>query len=1010
MINGFSIGFLWILSAILASVGTFLVIDNKLGDFSGVNDFSPFMIRNYSLTDGTSTTTAATLRNNNWYVGIGTTTPESKLTVAGEIRGSYYTATSTATSTFTGGVFANTFRGNLPSCDSLDTDSTGAIICGTDATGAAGGGPGLVVESVSDTKYNTASTSGRAFLFKDGFVSSGASSSISDTVSFTASATTTFTGGVFADAFRTNFPSCSEALETDSTGAIVCGTDASGGGTGGANITVASSIISLDSILYSMGDIFATTSGSSLYASSTVQATGNIIGYGLFDIRGVGTSTVLNNLSAEKLTSFSVLKVGDTATTTISGSATSTFGGGIFANALRFNQPSCTNELETDSTGAIICGSQDVTGDWTGTLDSIEGANFLRSDVADTAGGLITLSAGFFGSSTIHMDSATTTELGINDKLYSSFTGTSTFDGGIFANALRTNLPSCDTLDTNSSGAIICGTDATGAGGSGQIDFELFNNVGHRATTTGKYLFVRGDLTATSSQARFEVAGDAHIHDLLTVGYITATGTATSTFTGGISADSFDTNLPSCTEALETDSTGAIICGTDAISGTAGANITITGGVTSLDTILFSMGDIFATTTGASVYASSTVQATGNIIGYSLLDIRGAGTSTFAGNVSAEKLTSYSILKVGNTATTTISGSGTSTFPSGILISGGGIDLDLPSCTGELETDSLGAIVCGTQDVTGDWTGTIDGNNFAGGAIGIGELLYGGSAGSFSELAAGTRGNVLMFGTGALPIWQSTSTLAWESDTATSTFTSGISMNHLTVTEAITSSGGGTSTFTGGIFANTFRTNLPSCDSLDTDSTGALVCGVDADTTYTAGNNLTLTGTDFDVKASLFSMGDIFATTTSASIYASSTVQATGNILGYLDVLFGGTTTPWGGVNVEQQAGKGYLKPVFQVGDTGTSSPHMQINQKGQLILATTSIALSGANQSNATSTRGAIMTPYLVVDGSHNGTTTIQIGDVGNPACLKIRDADNGGWSYCRTESGVFTCSTVSC
>lgn len=740
---------------------------NRLQEITPVNDnqwdIGTSTIRWRGLFNKYSSSTAGSFYNQ---IDIGRTSTTT-------IRGN------SATSTFDGGVniVAGGIDINLPSCsEALETDSNGAVVCGLDATGAAGGGPGLVVESVSDTKYNTASTSGRAFLFKDGFVSSGASSSISDTISFTASATTTFTGGVFADAFRTNFPSCSEALETDSTGAIVCGTD------------------------------------------------------------------------------------------------------------------------------------------------------------------------------------------------------------------------------------------ATGAGGSGQVDFELFNNVGQRATTTGKYLFVRGDLTSTSSQARFEVAGDAHIHDLLTVGYVTATGTATSTFTGGISADSFDTNLPSCTEALETDSTGAIICGTDATSGTAGANITITGGVTSLDTTLFSMGDIFATTTGASVYASSTLQATGNIIGYSLLDIRGAGTSTFSSNVSAEKLTSYSILKVGDSATTTISGSGTSTFPSGILISGGGIDLDLPSCTGELETDSLGAIICGTQDVTGDWTGTIDGNNFAGGAIGIGELLYGSGAGTIAELAAGTRGNVLMFGTGALPIWQSTSTLAWESDTATSTFTSGISMNHLTVTEAITSNGGGTSTFTGGIFANTFRTNLPSCNSLDTDSTGALVCGVDADTTYTAGNNLTLTGTDFDVKATLFSMGDIFATTTSASIYASSTVQATGNILGYLDALFGGTTTPWGGVNVEQQAGKGYLKPVFQVGDTGTSSPHMQINQKGQLIMATTSIALSGANQSNATSTRGAIMTPYLVVDGSHNGTSTIQFGDVGNPVCMKWRDVDDSGWSYCRVNNGVLTCSQTSC
>ena len=55
---------------------------------------------------------------------------------------------------------------------------------------------------------------------------------------------------------------------------------------------------------------------------------------------------------------------------------------------------------------------------------------------------------------------------------------------------------------------------------------------------------------------------------------------------------------------------------------------------------------------------------------------------------------------------------------------------------------NLGTVVGGTWQGTaigdayltksGDWTGTIDSNNFAGGAIGAGELIYGGSAGSFS--------------------------------------------------------------------------------------------------------------------------------------------------------------------------------------------------------------------------------------------------------------------------------------
>src|SRR3990167_6538280 len=59
---------------------------------------------------------------------------------------------------------------------------------------------------------------------------------------------------------------------------------------------------------------------------------------------------------------------------------------------------------------------------------------------------------------------------------------------------------------------------------------------------------------------------------------------------------------------------------------------------------------------------------------------------------------------------------------------------------------------------TGDWTGTIDSNNFAGGAIGAGELIYGGSAGSFSELALGTNGYVLGI-SNAVPAWIATTSI-----------------------------------------------------------------------------------------------------------------------------------------------------------------------------------------------------------------------------------------------------------
>lgn len=69
---------------------------------------------------------------------------------------------------------------------------------------------------------------------------------------------------------------------------------------------------------------------------------------------------------------------------------------------------------------------------------------------------------------------------------------------------------------------------------------------------------------------------------------------------------------------------------------------------------------------------------------------------------------------------------------------------------------------CSGEDLqlnaTGDWTGTIDTNNFAGGAIGAGELLYGSAVSTISELAPGTSGYILMSGGTTAPSWVSTST------------------------------------------------------------------------------------------------------------------------------------------------------------------------------------------------------------------------------------------------------------
>lgn len=603
-------------SILLVSIFVFInAQENK--NFGNVSSFSPFYITSSSTTRGISTSTHAILRNNGWVAGIGSTTPSAWFTIhansgLNDGRELFFVASSSQTAT-----------------------NTAFVINNIGYVGIATTSPGRLF-SVGD-ENNTG--------------------------------TSTFSGGVVmnlrAGGLTIGLPSC-DSLDTDSTGTIICGTDSGGSINGGANITISGGVASLDSSLYSMGDIFATTSGASVYASSTIQGGSEIISYGNFDARGSGTSTLKGGTEV-----YAPLAVGTTATTTLRGAATSSFSGGI----------------------SVLSGSIK-----------------LKSD----------LCAGFL-------------------------------NGGV--------------LTTDTSGAIVCEDDDSGgaATGGGNTVFEIFNNVGIYATTTGKSLFVRGNLSATSTTDVLEVAGDATVHDLFTTTRLTATGTATSTFTGGVSVGSgglasskgvsvtggiinssgilrltgsgtstfdgglditaggIDINLPSC-NSLDTDSNGAIICGSDAdTTYTAGNNLTLTGTTFAVKTNLYSMGDIFATTTGASLLASSTVQATGNIIGYNLLDIRGSGTSTILDGLRTDTLYTDVSLQVGGSGTTTIlgdsatstfgggvsanhltvtkaitqNGSGTSTFTGGIFANT--FRTNLPSCD-TLDTDSTGAIICGTDD------------------------------------------------------------------------------------------------------------------------------------------------------------------------------------------------------------------------------------------------------------------------------------------------------------------------
>ncbi len=91
----------------------------------------------------------------------------------------------------------------------------------------------------------------------------------------------------------------------------------------------------------------------------------------------------------------------------------------------------------------------------------------------------------------------------------------------------------------------------------------------------------------------------------------------------------------------------------------------------------------------------------------------------------------------------------TFTGGTGIAFTSGDISFDCSEVEGT-GIDCVGEAV--TLDATGDWTGTIDGNNFAGGAIGAGQLLYGSGAGTLSELTLGASSTILT-NNGTVPLW-----------------------------------------------------------------------------------------------------------------------------------------------------------------------------------------------------------------------------------------------------------------
>ena len=290
--------------------------------------------------------------------------------------------------------------------------------------------------------------------------------------------------------------------------------------------------------------------------------------------------------------------------------------------------------------------------------------------------------------------------------------------------------------------------------GSGTNDWQVLTSSGTKyltSSTTNYALLSRNGLISH---------GSSTFSDYINV------GAGTSTFTGGIFTNDLRTNLPSC-DSVDTDASGAIICGVDNTGTDSADDLS--------DNSISDLSDVSAMT-----------EATGDLFYYNggwdrlAVGTRGNILSVTAGGVPSWIATST--MPLGGDVTGTLSASvvgndshdHTGATLSGLDISDdtnltGGLGLTLTGDDMACDTASGSVFGClasadwttfnNKADLGSAMTGTFDGNNFAGGAIGAGDLLYGASAGSITELSIGTRGNILSVTTGGLPGWIATSTM-----------------------------------------------------------------------------------------------------------------------------------------------------------------------------------------------------------------------------------------------------------
>ena len=358
-------------------------------------------------------------------------------------------------------------------------------------------------------------------------------------------------------------------------------------------------------------------------------------------------------------------------------------------------------ERFTDLTGTGLQNSGgtltlNATGDWTGTLDGIDGANFLRADTADSAAGLITFNAGLLSqaSSTIGAGGQTT---GLTINGGATTTATSTLSGLTVATGLvgiGTTTPTSKLTVSTQTGGV-------------PVGLELVSEVG-QASAGNSLLFSNKSSSGGYNQARVYSTGGTSFQNTSLVFEVSNAA-------------------KSLIERMKIDVNGYVGIGTSSP---------------------YSMLSVAGTTTAAQFEATSTTATSTFNGGVSagLLKVTGAGTSTFANGVNV--LTGC--LAVNGTC---VSGGGATTFDglSDVDTSGvaGGntigydgtnwVDMSTSSyiLSGEIDTSSELASILGDETGTGNVVFHTN-PSFAGLTVASGDLIMSGLGNGCLEIDSNT--------------------------------------------------------------------------------------------------------------------------------------------------------------------------------------------------------------------------------------------------------------------------------